>query len=86
MKDKLIIIATIQNILLHMTMLMQYDTEKSSEKLGTLKGLSVILLDIYFAITGNYWSGSPKELTEWMVRYIKEQAEALGDNSLITIQ
>lgn len=87
MKDKLIIIATIQNILMHMTLLMQHDPNKSLEKLGTLKGLSVILLDIYYAITGNYWAGSPKDLTFWMLTYIKNEADSLGDNKpTITLQ
>lgn len=81
MKDKLIIIATIQNILMHVTQLMgESSTQHSPEKLGCLKGLSTVLLDIYYTITGNFWSGSPKDLTSWMVKYMKDEADTMGDS------
>lgn len=80
MKDKLIIIATIQNVLMHMTQLMgEPSTSHSAEKMGALKGLSTVLLDIYYAITGNYWQDKPQELMKWMVTYCKDEADTLGN-------
>lgn len=86
MKDKLIIIATIQNVLMHMTQLLA-DNSPDLEKRGTLKGVSVILLDVYFVITGNFWKGSPKELMDWMIQYCKDEADKLdGGRSILRIQ
>lgn len=87
MKDKLIIIATIQYLIENIkTLIGDPATLRSREKLGCLKALSLTLVQIHFAITGNHWSGSPQDLTIWMIRYIKAEADALGERNLVTIQ
>lgn len=84
MKDKLIIIATIQFIIENMReLLLDPPQNKSQQKLGVLKALSLVLFNIYFSITGNLWQASGEDLTKWMLRYIKDEADKLGDNSKI---
>lgn len=88
MKDKLIIIATIQNMLTHMKVLLAELSDRSkisAEKAGVLKGVSICLLDLHYAITGNHWAGSPKDLQLWMIQYCKDEADALGQRQLIRV-
>jgi hypothetical protein len=80
MKDKLIIIATIQYTLEQMKLLL-VDPEKSSKKMGALTAFSCILIQIHMAITGHHWERSPKELMEWMIGYMKQQADSLGGHA-----
>jgi hypothetical protein len=78
MKDKLIIIATIQNVLADMTSLMgEPQTKKSPEKLSALMTLGKVLFDMHFAITGNKYSSSPQNLMKWMIKYCKDEADGL---------
>jgi hypothetical protein len=82
MKDKLIIIATIQYIL-EQSKLIMMEPSFAAEKMGVLKGINIVLLEFYYAITGNHWSKSPKELHEWMIQYIKKEADSLGQKTRI---
>lgn len=78
MKDKLIIIAIIQNTIKDMSdLMMQGSGQRSIEQQGVLKGMGKVLFDIHFAITGNLWQQSPKALMQWMVQYTKDQARMI---------
>lgn len=87
MRDKLIIIATIQYIIKQMKeLLLDAGRGKTSlEKQGVLKGLSACLLQIHFAITNEPWNHSPKELMEWMIRYMKTEATKMGGGNIIEV-
>lgn len=77
--DKFIIIGIIQNILTGITQASGLmGGTKSEHKKGVFMGLFVSLRYIYIAITGNEWQSSPKELIEWMNKYIKDEADAAG--------
>jgi hypothetical protein len=82
MKDKLIIIATIQYTLEQMKLLLgDPQSERSSKKMGALTAFSCILIQLHMAITGHHWEKSPKELMEWMIGYMKQQADSLGGHA-----
>jgi len=82
--DKLIIIATIQNVLGDMTSLMQEpNAQKSKEKLVSLMTLGKVLFDMHFAITGTQFTKSPKDLMNWMIRYCKDEADKIDGGSQI---
>jgi hypothetical protein len=84
-KDKLIIIATIQYTLEQMKLLLaDPSSERSPKKFGALTAFSCMLIQFHMAITGHHWEKSPKELMEWMFRYIKDEADSLGQRSRIT--
>lgn len=86
MKDKLIIIATIQYVLDQMKMLIgEPGSMKNPTKLAVLTTLGVVLIQFHMAITGDHWQGSPKDLMLWMVKYIKNEADGLGHQNRITI-
>lgn len=84
MREKLVIIAIIQSTIENMRNLLA-DTQHSPEKLGALKGVAFCLVSIYTAITGEPWTQSPQELTQWMIRYMKEEAKSLGDEKIVTL-
>lgn len=84
MKDKLIIIAIIQNILQDMQLLMTGAADKGPRGLGALTAYGVMLLHIYHSISGEQWNGTPRELHDWMLKYIKDEAERLGDRGIVT--
>jgi len=86
MRDKLVIVATIQYIIEQSkTLMMEPGGQHSAEKMGVLKGINIILLQMYYAIAGDHWQGSPKELHEWMIRYCKKEADSLGNGRLVDI-
>ena len=77
--DKFIVIGIIQNVLTGIDQASGLMGGKKSEhQKGIFMGLFICLRYIYVAITGNEWEKSPKELTEWMQRYIKNEADAAG--------
>ena len=85
-KDKLIIIATIQYIIEQSKLLMMEPTlTHSAEKMGVLKGINIILLEFYYAIAGDHWTKSPQALHEWMIQYIKREADSLGKGTIIHV-
>ena len=85
MKDKLIIIATIQYVLEQMkTLLADPASLRTTEKRCAMVTFGVVLIQFHYAITGHMWVKSPKELMEWMFGYIKDEADSLGQRSRIT--
>lgn len=87
MKDKLIVIATIQYTIdaLQAVLIDAGRGQGSIEKRGVAKAFGAMQVQFYHAITGNDWTGSVKELQEWLLRYLKDQADALGGHSQITL-
>jgi hypothetical protein len=86
-KDKLVIIATIQYCIEKMKSIL-FDAGRgnaSIEKRGALKALGLVLIEMHYAITGDHWQGSPKDLSLWMLRYCKQEADALGKPDLIIV-
>lgn len=87
MKDKLIILATIQYTLEQMKLLLaDPSSERSPRKFGALTAFSCILIQIHMAISGNHWEKSPRELMEWMIKYVKDEADKLGRRGAVTIK
>jgi hypothetical protein len=82
-RDKLIIIATIQNVLQAIQLLIH--GPKGPRTLGALTAMGTVLLNIHYLISGSEWQGTPRELEQWMLKYIKDEAEKLGNRSIVTI-
>lgn len=80
MKDKLIIINLICFLVDNQKGLLE-EPKPSPEKLGCLKALFICMLNIYESITGNVWQKSPQDLQFWMIKYVKDEADKLGEQA-----
>lgn len=78
--DKFIVIGTIQNILsgIEQSSGGFMSGKKSEHQKGVFMGLFITLRYLHLAITGTEWTESPKELIEWMQKYIRNEADAAG--------
>ena len=88
MKDKLIIIATIQFYIENMKNLLidSGHSKLSEEKAGVTKALGLCMFNMYYAITGHMWQGTPKDLMDWLIQYMKDEADKLeGTSNRVTL-